>query len=100
MPKFLGKNPRKKVVRQFPNGSVPHVIKKTTVEEEKVIKENNSSKKEKDMADERLKKIEDIMGTKAPKKKVKREKKDRGLIERTESSMVILTEDNKMLLND
>ena len=33
-------------------------------------------------------------------KEVKRIKKDKGLIERTESSKTILTEDNKQLLND
>lgn len=32
--------------------------------------------------------------------KVKKVKKDKGLIERTESSKIILTEDNKELLND
>lgn len=32
--------------------------------------------------------------------KVKRLKKDRGLIERTESSKIVLTEDNKELLTD
>jgi hypothetical protein len=32
--------------------------------------------------------------------RVKRIKKDRGLIERTESSKTIITEDNKELLND
>ena len=52
------------------------------------------------MADERLEKIEQIMGSKAPKRTVKREKKDKGLIERTENSTILLTEDNKMLLND
>ncbi len=30
----------------------------------------------------------------------KREKKDKGLYERTEECKVLLTEDNKMLLND
>lgn len=34
------------------------------------------------------------------KSNVKRLKKDKGLIERTESSKTILTEDNKELLND
>ena len=36
----------------------------------------------------------------APAKEVKRIKKDKGLIERTESSKTILTEDNKQLLVD
>lgn len=31
---------------------------------------------------------------------VKRLKKDKGLIERTESSKIVITEDNKQLLND
>ena len=35
-----------------------------------------------------------------PASPVKRVKKDKGLIERTESSKTILTEDNKELLND
>ena len=35
-----------------------------------------------------------------PVSPVKRVKKDKGLIERTESSKTILTEDNKELLND
>ena len=34
------------------------------------------------------------------KKGVKVEKKDKGLYERTEESTILLTEDNKMLLND
>jgi hypothetical protein len=35
-----------------------------------------------------------------PARPVKRVKKDKGLIERTESSTIVLTEDNKQLLND
>ena len=45
-------------------------------------------------------KIESIIGTKAPKRRVKVEKKDKGLIERTENSTILLTEDNKMVLTD
>ena len=63
-------------------------------------KKQKKIKLDKDMADERLEKIEQIMGSKAPKRTVKREKKDKGLIERTENSTILLTEDNKMLLND
>lgn len=99
MAKFLGKNPHKKYVRQIPNRSIQHIValqKKGEV----VIEENKEIKKETDMADERLEKIESIMGTKAPKRKVKVEKKDKGLIERTENSTILLTEDNKMVLND
>ena len=52
------------------------------------------------MDDERIEKIESIIGTKAPKRRVKVEKKDKGLIERTDNSTILLTEDNKMVLTD
>jgi hypothetical protein len=41
-----------------------------------------------------------LSGTEPSTAPVKRVKKDKGLIERTESSKTILTEDNKELLND
>lgn len=67
--------------------------RKTRVKKEN--KELNESK-----MDDRLEKIEGIVNAKAPKRKVKVEKKERGLIERTQNSTILLTEDNKMLLND
>ena len=99
MAKFFGKNPHKKYVRQFPNSIVKHVIQ-PKVDKKETIEENKEIKKDKEMADERLEKIENIIGSKAPKRKVKVEKKDKGLIERTENSTILLTEDNKMVLND
>lgn len=61
-------------------------------QEDKIIEENNivMTTQEKIMA------ATDIL-TATPIKKIK---KDKGLIERTESSMTILTEDNKELLKD
>lgn len=44
--------------------------------------------------------IENIINNLTDDKKVKIIKKDRGLIERAESSKTILTEDNRQLLND
>ena len=99
MAKFFGKNPHKKYVRQFPNSIVKHVIQ-PRVDNIEINEENKEIKTNKEMADERLEKIESIIGTKAPKRKVKIEKKDKGLIERTENSTILLTEDNKMVLND
>ncbi len=99
MAKFFGKNPHKKYVRQFPNSIVKHVIQ-PRVDNIETNEENKEIKTNKEMADERLEKIESIIGTKAPKRKVKIEKKDKGLIERTENSTILLTEDNKMVLND
>ena len=99
MAKFFGKNPHKKYVRQFPNSIVKHVIQ-PRVDNIEINEENKEIKTNQEMADERLEKIENIIGTKAPKRKVKIEKKDKGLIERTENSTILLTEDNKMVLND
>ena len=99
MAKFFGKNPHKKYVRQFSNSIVKHIIQ-PKVDKKETIEENKEIKKDKEMADERLEKIENIIGSKAPKRKVNVEKKDKGLIERTENSTILLTEDNKMVLND
>jgi hypothetical protein len=95
--RFMGKNPHRKVVRQIPNRKFSHRV---TVKNEENLEENKELKTDKEMADDRLEKIEQIMGTKAPKRTVKREKRDKGLIERTENSTILLTEDNKMVLND
>ena len=46
---------------------------------------------------EKIAMAQEVLGGQAPVKRVKR---DKGLIERTESSKTILTEDNKELLND
>ena len=89
--KFVGKNPLRRVVRRIPNAFFTHRVK---------LEENKEEKKDKDMADKRLEQIESIMNAKAPKRTVKREKKEKGLIERTENSTILLTEDDKMLLND
>ena len=94
--RIIGKNIITKHIRQFSQKKDNNADNTAIVKEEKTVKENKE-KKEKDMADERLKKIEAIV---APKRKVKVEKKDKGLFERTENSVTVLTEDNKMLLND
>jgi regulator of replication initiation timing len=96
--RFMGKYQKRKVVKQIPNTSFSHRI--DIPKEEEIIEENNDLNIEKDMADERLEKIEQIIGAKAPKRVIKREKRDKGLIERTENSTILLTEDNKMVLND
>ena len=88
----MGKNFPRKVVRQIPNRKFFHKIGETIKEEK--LEENKESKTDTEMADER------IVGTKAPKRRVKVEKKDKGLIERTDNSTILLTEDNKMVLTD
>ena len=96
--RFMGKHPNRKIVRQFPNRFIRYTVNVSKNADE--INENNEVKTEEDMADKRIEKIESIMNTKAPKRRVKVEKKDKGLLERTEDSTILLTEDNKMVLND
>lgn len=62
------------------------------------IPKNKKSKKEKNMTKEQMDKAMEMADELNPQVKVL--KKDRGLIERVESSKVILTEDNRQLLND
>lgn len=60
----------------------------------------NNEKKTEDKMDERISKAEEIMNNMKAAKHVKVVKKDKGLIERTESSKIVLTEDNRQVLND
>ena len=66
----------------------------------KRVTKTNSNKTDTNMnINEKIIAAEAILGD-APSRPVKRLKKDKGLIERTESSKIVLTEDNKQLLND
>ena len=93
MRRFIGKKITKKYVRPNSNRGIPHKV----APKEEIIEKKT---KETDMND----KIEQVKTAlnieKAPKRKVKVEKKDKGLYKRTEESTILLTEDNKMLLND
>ena len=93
MRRFIGKKITKKYVRPNSNRGIPHKV----APKEEIIEKKT---KETDMNDkiEQVKTALDI--EKVPKRKVKVEKKDKGLYERTEESTILLTEDNKMLLND
>ena len=79
------------------NTSEPKEVKK----EESVVKAENKKKNINEVmtTSEKIAMAQEVLGeTNAPS--FKRVKKDKGLIERTESSKTILTEDNKELLND
>lgn len=91
--KFIGKKPHKKYVRPALNSKIPHRI--TLVEEENKVHNNEVA-----MNEEKINKLEDILGSELPKKKTKVLKKDKGLIERDEKSTILITEDNKLVLND
>ena len=71
-------------------------IDETEVLEEK--KSNNKKKNKKNMVtEEQITSAENMANVLGDTKVIK---KDKGLIERTESSKIILTEDNRQLLND
>ena len=74
-------------------------VKAVVEPEEKPKNKNKSSKNNKEM-NEQVTKAEEIMNNMKASGNVKYVKKDRGLIERTESSKIVLTEDNRQVLND
>lgn len=107
--RFIKKNPYKKRIRPASRIYKPlNVSAIKTVEEPEVkdIKtENNEAVKtqvEEMETNNNINKLKAIVGseTKLPKRRVKVEKKDKGLFERTENSTILITEDNKMMLND
>ena len=68
------------------------------IQEEKV--QENNKKKTEEVMDEKVNKAEEIMNNMKAANHVKIVKKDKGLIERTESSKIVLTEDNRQVLTD
>lgn len=66
-----------------------------------IVKENKKKVNEQVMTtSEKIAMAKDVLSGADQQASVKRVKRDKGLIERTESSKTILTEDNKELLND
>lgn len=99
--RFIRKPLRKKLVRLKRNRM--KAVSKTQQVPEAVENNNNEVKTIEDMnkSDENLKQVEALLNIDEkdiPKKKAKVVKKDRSIIERTDT--VLLTEDNKMVLND
>lgn len=95
------KNVRKRIMRYNPptwRASVVVPVEEPVKEEEPV--KNKKEKKEKDMTLEQIEKAETLAKSVNAPKEVKVVKKDKGLIERTESAKIVLTEDNRQVLND
>lgn len=74
-------------------------VEEPIIEVEEIVK-NNEKIKEDNVMDtkEKIQMANAILNAEQPK--VKKVKKEKGLIERTESSITILTEDNRELLKD
>jgi hypothetical protein len=75
------------------------IVVEPIIEVEEIVK-NNEEIKEDNVMDtkEKIQMANAILNAEQPK--VKKVKKEKGLIERTESSITILTEDNRELLKD
>ena len=125
--RFIGKSPRRKNVRPVVRRQFNVVIKNDsdiaveeaiteqpsdTVKEDAVTEtlvtdpavvetvENKDNQGGEEMNDiETLKNIVDGKA-KLPKRKVRVERKEKGLLERTDNSTLLITEDNKIMLND
>ena len=90
-----------KQVTKYKRKNTPQRLENAVeITEEKAPVENNNPKKKEKAMDERVNKAEEIMNNMKAANHVKIVKKDKGLIERTESSKIVLTEDNRQVLND
>jgi len=79
---------------------IPPVSNSEPVKEEVVEKPVNNTKKKKDMKQSSITNIENLVSQMSEDQTTKRIKKDKGLIERMESEKIMITEDNRQLLND
>lgn len=92
-----------KQVTKYKRKNIPVKLnKKQELEATKTSKEavKNNPKKLNEEMDEKINRAEEIMKNMKAAGNVKVVKKDKGLIERTESSKIVLTEDNRQVLND
>jgi hypothetical protein len=93
-----------KQVTKYKRKSMPVKIVKPqepkAIEAKEDVVPKNNSKKLNEKMDEKINKAEEIMNNMKAAGNVKVVKKDKGLIERTESSKIVLTEDNRQVLND
>lgn len=74
--------------------------KEPNVDVHEVEKPVNNTEKKKAMKQSSITNIENLVSQMGPEQTTKRIKKDKGLIERMESEKIMITEDNRQLLND
>lgn len=97
---IVAKEEKQEIVEEKPIVVEPIIeIEEPIIEVEDIVK-NNEEIKEDNVMDtkEKIQMANAILNAEQPK--VKKVKKEKGLIERTESSITILTEDNRELLKD
>lgn len=91
---------RKNMVNLKPSQTPERTIVEAREKKEVVEPKKNNTGKKKEEMNEKVNKAEEIMNNMMAADNVKVLKKDKGLIERTESSKIVLTEDNRQVLND
>ena len=101
MPRFIIKHINRKdepvyvPQEKTDNINVDHIAEQMESENPK-----NKTQKKKDMKQSSITNIENLVSQMSPDQTTKRIKKDNGLIERMESEKIMITEDNRQLLND
>lgn len=90
----------KQIIKYIKHYDAPTVIMHEEDENNVKGQKNKDKNINENMKAENIAAAEELMNTEAVPQKVKVVKKDKGLIERTESSKIILTEDNRQVLND
>lgn len=105
MAKFYNKNIKNTIKRIAQREKIQNnrIISEISTQKDNVadLENNIEVKNNEDMNTyEKIQMANSILNTEEITPKYKRVKKDKGLIERTESSKIVLTEDNKELLND
>lgn len=100
--RFIRKNIHRKLIRPASRIAVEGMTLNQKEIKEEVEKDNKEENSKKNMNNDNIEKLKAIIGTdvKVPKRHVKIEKKDKGLLERTDNSTILITEDNKLMLND
>ena len=94
--RFIIKHRIPSVVR--PSAAPVEAVEQEAPKQEPKKKTKNNETKNNEAMD--IEQIEKLASELTPEQTTKKIKKDKGLIERTESSKIMITEDNKQLLTD
>jgi tetrahydromethanopterin S-methyltransferase subunit F len=89
---------KRPIVETRPVQVMDEEVKTVNIEVDETTNKNKKEKKKDMINKEQISTIENMVDS--MNGDVKLVKKDKGLIERTESSKIILTEDNRQVLND
>ena len=101
--RFIGKKPQNKYIRPVCNSRIKRYVVPASEPAVAEVGAETSNTNNEDMADKRITQIAQVVSPEKPSSKRRNtrvEKKADGLYEHAQDAVTILTEDNKMLLND